>query len=64
MIEEIRLTRDIHNFVRGHLSWEESLILLEEIVESKEWLQFLEIDMILNEIAREKQELGKRNPHS
>ena len=39
MKDEIRLTRDIHNFVRGHLSWEESFRLLDEIVESEEWMK-------------------------
>lgn len=50
MTEEIRLTREIHNFVRGHLSWEESLWLLDEIIDSEEWLQFLEMDMLLYEL--------------
>lgn len=54
MNEEIRLTRNIHNFVRGQLNWEGSLRLLNEIVESKEWLQILEIDMLLYEMAQEK----------
>jgi len=56
MSEEIRLTRDIHNFVRGNLSWEESLRLLDEIVESEEWIQHLEIDMLLYEMACKKGE--------
>jgi hypothetical protein len=54
MNEEIRLTRDIHNFVRGHLSLEVSLRLLNEIIESEEWIQHLEIDMLLYELARKK----------
>ena len=56
MNKEIRLTRDIHNFARGHLSWEESLKLLDEIVESEEWIQHLEIDMQLYEMACKKGE--------
>jgi len=56
MSEEIRLTRDINNFVRGHLSWEESLKLLDEIVESDEWMSHLEIDVMLYKMAVEKQE--------
>ena len=56
MDKEIRLTRDIHNFVRGHLSWEESLRLLDEIVESEEWMSHLEIDMMIYKMAIEKQE--------
>jgi len=34
MNKEIRLTRDIPNFVRVKLNWEESLRLLEEILDS------------------------------
>ena len=33
MSEEIRLTRDIHNFVRGQMSWKESFWLLVEVAE-------------------------------
>lgn len=51
MTEEIRLTRDIHNFVRGHLSWEESLRLLDEIVTSDEWMSHLKIDIMVYNIA-------------
>lgn len=47
MSEEIRLTRDIHYFVRGKLNWGDSLRLLDEIVDSEEWLQFLEFEMYL-----------------
>ena len=56
MTEEIRLTRDIHNFVRGHLSSEEPLRLLDEIVESEKWMSHLQIDMMLYKMATEKQE--------
>ncbi len=63
MTNEIRLTRDIHNFVRGHLNWEESLRLLDEIVESEEWIQHLEIDMLLYGMARKKREkVGVKPP--
>jgi hypothetical protein len=61
MNEVIRLTREIHNFVRFHLSWEESLRLLEEIVESEEWVQHLEIDLQLYVMARENQGLERNN---
>lgn len=56
MSEEVRLTRDIHNFVCGNLSWEESLRLLEEIVESEEWIQYLEIDMLRFDMTSKKRE--------
>ncbi|PWN06098.1 hypothetical protein [Rhodohalobacter mucosus] len=62
MTEEIRLTRDIHNFVRDHMCWEESLRLLDEIVESEEWIQHLEIDMLLYEMASKEQELRAVKP--
>lgn len=61
MTNEIRITRDIHNFVRGHLSWEESLKLLDEIVESDEWMSHLEIDMMIYKMAIEKQESENHN---
>jgi len=38
MSEEIILTKDIHNFVRGNLNCEESLRLLDEVLEkSQQW---------------------------
>ena len=45
MEEKIRLTKQIHKFVRNQLDWEESLKLLDEIVDSNEWMGHLEIDM-------------------
>jgi len=62
MKEEIRLTRDIHYFVRGHLSWEESLRLLDEIVESEEWMKHLEIDMQLYKMACKNREKAVDKP--
>ena len=38
MDDIIRLTEQIHKFVRDQLSWEESLKLLDEIVESREYI--------------------------
>jgi len=51
MEDVIRLTKAIHHFVRGQLSWNYSIHLLEEIIESDEWLQFLEMDMMLFEMG-------------
>ena len=51
MNDIIRLTRQIHYFVRGKLNWEESLELLDEIVESEEWMQHLEMDMLIYRIG-------------
>ena len=62
MSEEIRLTKDIHNFVRGKLRWEESLRLLDEILDSDEWLKHLEMDMLIYEIACKKQKMGVSKP--
>lgn len=42
MEEEIKKTKSIHYLVRGDLSWDKSLKLLDEILESDEWWQFLE----------------------
>ncbi len=47
----IRLTEQIHKFVRNQLTWEESLELLDEIVESEEWMQHLEMDMLIYRIG-------------
>jgi hypothetical protein len=33
--KELRLTKGIHNLVRGKLTWEESWELLSEVMESK-----------------------------
>ena len=38
MDDKIRLTELIHKFVRNQLTWEESLKLLDEIVESREYI--------------------------
>ena len=56
MNEVVRLTRDIHYFVRGELNWDESLQLLVEIADSQEWLDFLETDMLLYQMGLNKQE--------
>lgn len=45
--KELRLTKGIHNFVRGTLTWEESWELLSEVVESKEWIEYWEIEGFL-----------------
>ena len=47
----IRLTEQIHKFVRNQLTWEESLVLLDEIVESEEWMQHLEMDMLIYRVG-------------
>jgi len=59
----MKKTQDIHNFVRGHLSWEESLRLLDEIIESEEWIQHLVIDMLfsISELTPRPTWLGIRN---
>ncbi|MEX0595005.1 MAG: hypothetical protein WD512_00785 [Candidatus Paceibacterota bacterium] len=50
MKEEIKVTRDIHNFVRGKLSYEKSLKLLEKIGSDPEWIAHLEIDLMLHQM--------------
>ena len=54
MTEEARMTRDIHNFVRGNLDFKQSIRLLEEIIESDEWLKHLEMDMLIYSVALKK----------
>jgi|GEM_PF-1766579 len=56
MNKDIWLTKAIHYFVRGKLSWDESLKLLDEILDSEEWIEFLETDILLYQLAMEKQE--------
>ena len=46
--KEPRLTKGIHNLVRGTLTWEESWELLSEVVESKEWIEYWEIEQMLS----------------
>ena len=47
MDDIIRLTEQIHKFNRDQLSWEESLKLLDEIVESQEWMDYLEMERVI-----------------
>lgn len=51
MENELRLTKAIHYFVRGGLNWRESIELLDEIIESDKWLQYLDMEMLLYDIA-------------
>jgi hypothetical protein len=45
--KELRLTKGIHNLIRGNLNWEEYWELLSEVVESKEWIEYWEIEKLL-----------------
>ena len=45
--KELKLTKGIHNLVRGNLTWEESWELLGEIVESREWIEYWGIETML-----------------
>ena len=47
--KELRITKGIHNLVQGNLTWEESLELLSEIVESKKWIEYWEVEQLLND---------------
>ena len=57
-------TIGIYNFVRGHLSWEESLKLLYKIVESKERMSHLVTYMLLYQMGLNKQEPKNNNRKS
>lgn len=50
----IRLTEQIHKFVRNQLTPDESLKLLDEIAESEEWKQHLEMDILIYSIGKRK----------
>tara|TARA_R100000908_G_scaffold61985_1_gene40741 strand:+ start:91441 stop:91605 length:165 start_codon:yes stop_codon:yes gene_type:complete len=47
--KELRLTKGIHNLVRDNLTWEESWELLSEVVESKEWIDYWEMEKLCAE---------------
>jgi len=49
MTENEIMTRDIHNFVRGHMNFEESLELIEKGSESEEWIDNLVFEIWLYE---------------
>jgi len=51
MTENELMTRDIHNFVRGKMNFEEGLELIEKVAESEEWIDHLLFDMHLFEMA-------------
>ena len=61
MGDTIRLTKQIHYFVRGQLPFEEELKLLEEIIESDKWLGHLGIEMMLYHTGCRQQMLAKQN---
>ena len=49
MTENEIMTRDIHNFVRGHMNFEESLELIQQVSESEEWIDNLLFEIWLYE---------------
>lgn len=51
--KELRLTKGIHNLVQGNLFWEDSWELLSEIMESKEWIEYWEIEILYMEFFNE-----------
>ena len=53
MTDTVRLTRQIHYFVRGWLDWDDSLALIQEISGSEEWIEHLIMDMELYSLAKE-----------
>ena len=54
MNDTIRLAEQIHKFVRQELDWDESTKLLDEIIESREWVQYLEMEMLIHCIGMKK----------
>ena len=53
MNDTVRLTRQIHYFVRDQLDWDEAIELLKEIGDSEEWIDILLMDMELYYLATE-----------
>ncbi len=51
--KELRLTKGIHNLVRGTLTWEESWELLSEIVESEYWPKYWQTELLLIRISKQ-----------
>lgn len=52
--KELRLTKGIHNLVRGTLTWEQSWELLSEVCESKDWISYLEIEFFMLQYFKSK----------
>ena len=53
MNDTVRLTWQIHYFVRDQLDWDEAIELLKEIGDSEEWIDILLMDMELYNLATE-----------
>ena len=51
MNEELIMTIDIHNFVRGKMNMEEGADLIEKVAQYDEWIEHLLFDMWLYEMA-------------
>ena len=49
MTEKIKMSRDIHNFVRGEMDWEGAIDLIGRVSESEEWIDYLLMEMGLYE---------------
>ena len=49
MTEKVRMTRDIHNFVRGEMDCEGAIDLLGRVSESEKWIDYLLMEMELYE---------------
>ena len=41
MSEKERVSRDIHNFVLGNMSWEDAIQLIRAVAKSEEWIDYL-----------------------
>ena len=59
MTEKIKMTRDIHNFVRGEMDWEGAIDLLSRVSESDEWIDYLLMEMELYEYFNQTNRLVK-----
>jgi len=51
MSEKERVSRDIHNFVLGNMSWEDAIQLIRAVAKSEEWIDYLLVEMELLDYA-------------
>lgn len=49
MTEDIRMTKEIDNFVRGDMDIDKAILLLQQISKSDKWIDHLLLEMELSE---------------
>ncbi|REL33804.1 hypothetical protein DYD21_10385 [Rhodohalobacter sp. SW132] len=64
MNEEIRLTKDIHNFALGKMDWKNSIELLGRVSKSEVWIDYLLMEMELYEYVNQRNRVAEDREHS